>query len=135
MNLPTLPGNNLYAFVAILGMLLVASGVYYPYVQMQQRISDIYELDAQAKKIELTINQMINNNVSTDSMVSFKTSIIDFMKDKNKFDAKKQQAGLSVLGGLISVLVGIVMFLFGVIRWYSKVQKPEDISRLKSIGS
>lgn len=114
------PTDNLYKFMAIVGLLLWVGGALYPW-------SKAYEIEKEVISLEAQIAQAKENPAKAD-LVSLERNLkllrLNF----------KATVAYFVIGVLSFFFGGYLMF-YGFRFWYLRVQKPLDEQALQSGGS
>jgi hypothetical protein len=111
INLLQPPTDNLYKFMAILGLMLWIGGVLYPWTKAYELEKEIIFLEAQVSQSKE--NSSNSNPIELDKNVklirlNFKATVIYF----------------SI--GILSMLAGGFLMIYGFKLWYLRVQKPLD---------
>jgi hypothetical protein len=141
MSIPSLPTDNLYKFMALAGLVMIALSTYYP----MQRISDL-ELKQVSTNTGIGLAQLEADEISKEvSRLEKKKTpdhaavhSLDFRQLQSQQTVVRlhglmetQQVLLAqlrrmlILGG-IGLIVGTVLSWYGFRLWYERVQRPLD---------
>jgi len=105
------PTDNLYKFMAIIGLLMWVGGAIYPWTKLYEAEKEMVVLQAQIEYSKTHPNQFTALELTI----------------KNEQIRLKVKAGIAftIIGGL-SFFVGGYLMNFGFRFWYFRVQKPLD---------
>ncbi|SRR5713101_7491160 len=113
MSIPSLqpPTDNLYKFMAILGLLLWVGGVIYPWTKAFELESRVIDLSAEIKRANLDIAN---------------ADPIDLRRKTEQVQLTLRSVMLLFGLGIISMAGGGLLMLFGFRWWYQRVQRYLD---------
>ena len=114
MNLPSLPTDNLYKFMALSGIILIISSFFIVWKHADRSQELLRELEA-----GLAVENTYSDNRGSDlSNLKLKVEELKLIiKDKPWYMAL----------GLISQIIGWFLIIIGFRLWYLRVQKHQDI--------
>jgi hypothetical protein len=142
MNLPTLPTENIYKFMALSGLALLIFSFTFP-----SRLADELELKAvevtvEGKLISMEVSELqgevesakSNPNLSIEDKISFthkltqlNTKLIQFSGNNLRLSVLHKQASHALNLSLSGFFFGLITAFFGFIFWYIRIQKPADL--------
>lgn len=114
------PTDNLYKFMAIVGLLLWVGGALYPWSKAYEIEKELITLEAQivqAKEVPAKADTALLEKNLKLVRLNFKAAIAYFVI------------------GVLSFFSGGYLMFYGFRFWYFRVQKPMDEQVLKSVGS
>ncbi len=114
MNLPSLPTDNLYKFMALSGIILIISSFYIVWKHADRSQELLRELNA-----GLAVENTYSDNRGSD------LSNLKLKLEELKFILKEKPSYMTFL--LISQIIGLVLSIIGFGLWYLRVQKYQDI--------
>lgn len=113
------PTDNLYKFMAIVGLLLWVGGALYPW-------SKAYEIEKEVISLEAQIAQAQVNPAKADT--------VSLDKNLNLIRLNFKATVAYFVVGVLSFFFGGYLMFYGFRFWYLRVQKPIDEIALKSGG-
>ncbi|MGO8989285.1 MAG: hypothetical protein ACLQGU_14740 [bacterium] len=122
MNLPGLPTDNLYKFMALSGIILIISSFYIVWKHSDRSQQLLRELNA-----SLAVENTNSDNRRSD------LSDLKLKSEELKFILKEKPWYMTFL--LISQFMGLVLSIVGFRLWYLRVQKYQDIILAKQARS
>ncbi len=156
MQIPSLPTDNLYKFLAFSGLLLILiSTLGAPYsklILMESLMKastdlEIYkaEVDFLSEKTKILEDKKKNKTLSNSKLISATEDLrdnthkikISQIRATNAFSLEKAKLeSLEILEEyqLVGLVFGYLLASFGFVLWYAKVQKISDIRLLNEIG-
>jgi len=114
MNIPSLPTDNLYKFMALSGIILIISSFYIVWKHADRSQELLRELNA-----GLAVENTYSDNRGSD-LPNLKLKL-----EELKFILKEKPSYMTFL--LISQIIGWVLSIIGFVLWYLRVQKYQDI--------
>lgn len=128
MEMPNLPTDNLYKFLALFGLILIVFSSYMFNQTPEKLYSDIDNLKVKEQLLKIKVhgdsfkgNQLVNNK-------------IEHLKDSLEFDAtlkglqrKVDRFPKLLYLYLILLLLGVAATIFGFIKWFFRTQKFNDL--------
>ncbi|MGN6280357.1 hypothetical protein [Frateuria sp.] len=141
MNLPTLPTDNLYKFMALAGIVLMLFSVVYPFQRLQEL--EIRAIDSRTQLaivgqrvalLQFQVKAMEKDPAATDEKIlalRSKSTDLGIEALRGVGENKKNEALLSQLRlfagiSLFTSLGGLVLAIAGFLLWYLRIQKPSD---------
>ena len=115
MNFPTLPTDNLYKFIALLGIVIILFSFYLPFQSAKKSQELLREVDSVMKVIDLMPQK---ERVKAYETTYKKLEELKFILEKDK----PFYLSVYVVGGTI----GIILTISGFRMWYKRVQKYQD---------
>jgi hypothetical protein len=149
LDLPSLPTDSLYKFVALTGLALALFAITYPQAKLVENQVAIAEANAQSAKLTLQIQEEGEvlaklegqENPSPERLVSLvqlhKAALIAQVDMKRTIDLihiRNTWIRFYVFYSIAGFLIGTVLSVAGFYFWYKRVQEPVDraLSRKRS---
>jgi len=111
------PTDNLYKFMAIIGLMLWVGGTLYPWTKAYEVEKELIALEAEIKHAQELPAQL--NSIELEKKIKL---------IRLSFNATKAYFAI----GILSFLVGGFLTYYGFRLWYIRVQKPLD-EQLKKV--
>ena len=111
MNLPSLPTDNLYKFLALFGLVLIVVGLFLTYDYPNRLYERLYELQSQEKTL----------NVSNNYSVKY-----ELEAEIKKLNLKVENLGYLLYLFIAVAFIGGVFSSCGFYHWYYKLQVYSD---------
>lgn len=112
MNLPNIPTDNLYKFIAISGLAIFLFGLYLFNSTQSELLLEINRL-----KLEQEILQLSNDDFNKKSLDS-----LEFNHQAQILQKKVDQLPKTYKGYLTLTFLGFLISIFGFFQWYHKLQ-------------
>lgn len=119
MNLPSIPTDNLYKFIAVSGLVLMVAGLYF-YKSTETDIrAEIFRFQLQQDILTLEANvDSLSNTNKLDSIALY--------YDKKELLDKIERLPNSYKAYLSLSLIGVGLSIFGFVEWYLKLQVHQN---------
>ena len=151
-----IPTDNLYKFIAIFGLVILLTSVYYPFQMMQELSFKVYEIEAKAELMEYKNKYLegrikyITKRLENESDIEVQQKIYD---DYYKQEIELKEAILSVKENTkkaelllknietyeilrkYGTLVGAFLIFLGFLNWFRFLQNPLDKQIENSIAT
>jgi hypothetical protein len=122
MNLPSLPTDNLYKFMALSGIILIISSFYIVWDHAERSQELVREL-----KTGLAVENTYSDNQGSD------LSNLKLKLEELEHILNQKPTYMTFL--LIGQIIGLALSIIGFGLWYLRVQKYQDIILAKQAGS
>jgi hypothetical protein len=142
MNLPSLPTDNLYKFMALAGLAAFFFSVVYPTWQTRELKVKQLEQDAERAVLQIEHAHLVaelydaSGKVKPDAQpdgLATKRRFRDLEIKAAQLEGKKQvlirlaaEANLFSLAFWYGIVAGLIVTIWGFALWYRRVQKPQD---------
>ncbi|MFH1315373.1 MAG: hypothetical protein ABIH67_03175 [Candidatus Uhrbacteria bacterium] len=141
MNIPNLPTDNLYKFIALVGVVVLLAASYFPIIKARELRLAMIEIEGKIKSLEIEvqylqdINKKLEPNESTGDRN--KEELLDKaykLKMKNE-ELRTNSKKVEVIGidyecirkiQTYGMIFGFILSAFGFFLWYFKIQKYQD---------
>lgn len=122
MKIPSLPTDNLYKFLALFGLVLFITGLYFFNDLEKSTFRNIDEL-----KIREALNEYAGE-LKLDSVAQFeiRQDSIRIKHDINVLSKDLESFKKNMIGYFVILIFGGLLSVFGFGRWYYKLQKFQD---------
>lgn len=142
MNLPNLPTDNLYKFMAIAGLALIGYCGFFAYQQVWELELQILRTETEEKIIaeewkilNKNLDRLIERGKTTESEWRdvIERALVVITKDiqtkgkKKENDLLNKQLTKHYAILWIGIIGGILLCSFGFFFWYNRIQKPNDL--------
>ena len=151
MQLPSIPTDNLYKFVAISGLALCAFAVTYPTSKALELKNSAIETHAQIRKLQIELDGLSadvdafkskapeqrrqeEHAALSKSLKAIQLKKVDIDAAVEKLDLNRDWAWAYLLFAAIAGLVGSIATTRGFRLWYNRVQRPQDQKLLAPPG-
>lgn len=141
MNLPTLPTDNLYKFLALSGLALLLFSMVYPLNTLNDLELKAVEARTQIKLLELELS-VLERNIDaasrkkepspdevarlSDRQQQLKAKAIQNEGERERLTTLVKQLRFAFNGLIGGLLIGYALAHLGFYLWYVRVQKPAD---------
>jgi hypothetical protein len=148
MNIPSLPTDNLYKFLALSGLAIAIFGLVFPAIRISEIRLKLIEANTQTRLLKLEIDQLKEDvdtakkksSVSPEEIGNIRKRMIEINVKKVELDGRTEQIkalmeDLNFARGALKVSapLGLVISFLGFYFWYSLIQKPNDLLLQKQI--
>ena len=148
MNLPALPSDNLYKFMAFAGLVTVLFGVGFPATKLGPLEARHIELLADDKILKVEIQQLSRKiavaekkKKPTPGEVAFLRKSMNEIEIKHILLTAKGEQLIALISELrffwnflrVGMFVGSFFMVLGFWLWYYRVQKPQDLLLRKQL--
>ena len=141
MNIPNLPTDNLYKFIALVGVVVLLAASYFPIIKARElRLAKI-EIEGQMRLLEIevqhlqdTTKQLGSNETIGDCNREELVGKAYKLKMKNE-EIKTNSKKVEVIGidyelirkiQVAGMILGFILSAFGFFLWYFRIQKYQD---------
>jgi hypothetical protein len=131
MNIPTIPTDNLYKFIAIFGLLISLTGTYLFQNNFQEINSEIDKLDIEYEQIKVKNPfykkiLLLKDSLEINKVIEFKTDSVSFIKRYRKLENRVNSLKHDLQVYIFIIFLGIGISIFGFCKWYIKLQIYQD---------
>ena len=148
MNLPNIPTDNLYKFIALSGLVLTLFSLIFPWTRMGEIRPKLVEINTQLEILKIESDEIEKELSRLEKMVNPTpeelTAIIKERKEHriknaelkgrfNQVDALVEELFYQWRFLKFGVFVGFIISFIGFWFWYHFVQKPNDMLLKKQI--
>jgi hypothetical protein len=148
MNLPSLPTDNLYKFMALCGLFLVVFGLVFPSTRIDELNLKAIEINTQAEVLRIEIDDLEYDTDLWAKKVTLNPEETDLLRKRTR-EIKIRTA--EITGRMeqhnilritiehywrvlkVTIWVGFILSLVGFYCWYFLVQRPNDLLLRKQI--
>jgi hypothetical protein len=150
MELPSLPTDSLYKFVALAGLALMLFAATYPQAKMLELQVAVADAEALSEKLDANLDNTEKKLARLEGIQNPHAAALEVVSElnlKNRLDkaevrrastiVKAQLKAMQYYLGLsiISLVVGTLMTIAGFGLWYVRIQKPLDRAIAKGRAS
>ena len=126
MNIPNLPTDNLYKFMALSGVILLVASVFFPLNLISKLNEEIVIYNGEIQKFNIGREVSINNQ-NTISDIEFDVKTIDLNTKGNIIENKKEVLETHGERSLCFIIpFSAIMAALGFALWYYKAQRYQD---------
>jgi hypothetical protein len=118
MNFPSIPTDNLYKFLAISGVALLITGIYFRY-------NFENEVNAELSRLQLS-EAIINLKTKSDATYSQKLDSLTLAHDIKGLRNSIEKLPENYKSAILLLLSGAALAAFGFIQWHLKLQRFSD---------
>jgi len=141
MNLPNLPTDNLYKFVALSGLVIFLLSVIYPQTEVWDIEIEILRLSGEGKEIDYLLNEIEDDSdelvdiklLTADEKKALVQNLVDLGLKSIKLETaldeiniRNERIGSLLIKMYVGIALGSAMMCFGFLSWYHRVQKYQD---------
>jgi len=144
---PFPPSDNLYKFVALVGVLLIVICQLYPVNREQELAIRLIQVNGEVNQYNIAVGHLNEDAAATnavlknffagnkdETMARFQTKNRDIQLQLSSLEEKKaeiaeldRQLTKWRVIGMLGTIVGVVLAIVGFVLWYRRVQHPQDI--------
>jgi len=150
MNLPTLPTDNLYKFLALSGLAIAIFVLVFPMIRISEIRLKLVEVKTQSKVLAVEIEELKEDtdrwakktSLSPEGTASLRKRLIELrikgVEIRGRFEQIKslnRDLDYSMILIWVGLPLGMLISFLGFLLWYFRVQKPNDLLLRKHVES
>jgi len=150
MNLPTLPTDNLYKFLALSGLAIAIFSLVFPMIRISEIKMKLVEAETQSNVLNVEIEELKEDtdrwakktSLSPEETASLRKRLIELrikgVQIRGRFEQIKslnKDLDYSMILIWVGLPLGMLISYLGFLLWYFRVQKPNDLLLRKQVES